>query len=135
MILNGISHEKTYTPSDVLAVIVGGGVRTFISDPKTIHITLWKAKRYYPILNVFAFTVGDVYPFSRELEDAINILQRSRLIFTDSPDYKTYTIARNINHVAAKILERFDDVQKKQLRELSMIFRVECEGNELSSVG
>lgn len=113
--------------SDVLAVVLGClSVEKFAGDPEKIHTTLARIRRHYPILDVFKFTVGDVYPFSRDLEDALSILQRSGMISMANPKYDTYVVTNNGRKIANRLLSAFDESEQKQLREVAEIFREEC---------
>lgn len=119
--------KDTVVASDVLAAILGSlGSDKFTGDPEKIHTTLSRAKRHYPILNIFSFSSGDVYPFSRELEDALSILQRSRMIRMQNPDYDTYVVTHNGRRVAREYLSHFGETEQKQIKELAEIFEFEC---------
>lgn len=125
--MTGTSLQDTVVASDVLAVILGSLSGTkFSGDPEKIHTTLARAKRHYPILNVFSFSSGDVYPFSRDLENALSILQRSRMIRMQNPDYDTFVVTHNGRRVASEYLSRFDQRDQQQLQELAEIFEFEC---------
>jgi hypothetical protein len=113
--------------SDVLAAVLASlSVEKFSGDPEKIHSTIARAKRHYPILGVFNFSSGDVYPFSRELEDALSILQRSRLIRMQNPDFDTYLVTPSGKRVGEEYLLCFSDIEKKQIEELAEIFEFEC---------
>jgi len=125
----------SYLASDVLSVILGSlSVEKFSGDPEKIHSTLALVKRHYPILDVFSFTSGDVYPFSRDLEDSLNILQRSGMISMANPDYDTFIVNTNGRKIGSQLASTlFNESEQKQLREISHIFQEECGIVELSS--
>jgi hypothetical protein len=113
--------------SDVLAAVLGSlSVDKFSGDPSQIHTALARARSHYPILEVFNFSSGDVYPFSRELEDALSILQRSRMIRMQNPDFDTYLLTPNGRRVGREYLERFTEDDQRQVKELAEIFELEC---------
>ena len=119
--------QDTVVASDVLAAILGSlSGSKFTGNPEAIHTTLARAKRHYPVLSVFSFSSGDVYPFSRDLENALSILQRSRLIRMQNPDYDTFVVTRNGRRVADEYLSRFSEAEVKQIKELAEIFETEC---------
>lgn len=123
----GTTLQNTIVASDVLAVILGSlSGSKFSGDPEKIHTTLARARRHYPLLNVFSFSSGDVYPFSRDLENALSILQRSRMIRMQNPDYDTFVITHNGRRVANEYLSRFDQHEQQQLKEIAEIFEFEC---------
>jgi hypothetical protein len=121
-----------HVAADVLAALLGQlQVKKFVGDPERLHTCLARASRHYSILNPFRFTVGDVYPFSRDLEDALSILQRSRMIRMENPDYDTYVITANGENIGRHLLESFGDEEKQQLKELEEYFRLECGKEEI----
>jgi hypothetical protein len=125
---------QEHVASDILAAILGRlSVDKFTGDQERIHTTLARIKRHYPILGAFNFTVGDVYPFSREVEDALSILQRSKMISMENPEYSTFVITPSGRKVAASVLEEFDQDERRQLTELAEIFGGECGKPKLAS--
>jgi hypothetical protein len=121
------SLQNELVASDVLAAILASlHVNKFTGDTEKIHTTLARAKRHYPILNSFTFSSGDVYPFSRQLEDALSILQRSRMIRMENPDYDTYVLTPNGRIVGTEYTSVFDEAGQKQIKELAEIFEFEC---------
>lgn len=128
------AQVQDHVASDILAAILGLlSVNKFTGDQEKIHTTLARVKRHYPILNAFNFTVGDVYPFSREVEDALSILQRSRMISMENPEYSTFVITPSGRKVAGSVLGEFDQDEQRQLSELAEIFSGECGKLELAS--
>jgi hypothetical protein len=123
--------EERIAP-DILAALLGQlQVKKFVGDPEKLHTCLARASRHYSILNTFRFTVGDVYPFSRDLEDALSILQRSRMIRMENPDYDTYVVTENGKTIGNRLLESFGEEEKQQLKELEEYFRLECGKEEI----
>src|SRR5439155_8890025 len=109
--------QKELVASDVLAAILASlHVNKFTGDQEKIHTTLARAKRHYPILNAFSFSSGDVYPFSRQLEDALSILQRSRMIRMENPDYDTYVLTPNGKFVGTEYVSVFEKAEQKQIK-------------------
>lgn len=115
-------------PSDILAGILCflKGSR-FSGDPEKIHSTIARLQRHYSILDAFTFTRGDVYPFSRLLEDSLSILQRSRVIGMENPDYDTYCVKEESKQfIGENVLGNFFAEQREQLQEIAEIFEAEC---------
>jgi hypothetical protein len=115
-------------PSDILAGILCflKGSR-FSGDPEKTHSTIARLQRHYSILDAFTFTRGDVYPFSRLLEDSLSILQRSRVIGMENPDYDAYCVKQESKQfIEEKVLGCFSDEDRQQLREIAEIFEAEC---------
>jgi hypothetical protein len=123
----GTELLKKHVASDVLAAILGSlKVDKFEGDPEKIHTTFARTQRHYPLLRLFNFTVGDVYPFSRDLEDALSVLQRSRMIRMQNPDYDTYVVTRAGRTVSEALLMTFTESDQQEIKELSEIFEAEC---------
>jgi hypothetical protein len=121
------SLQNNAVASDVLAAVLASlNIEKFSGDPEKIHSTLARAKRHYPILDVFSFSSGDIYPFSRELEDALSILQRSRMIRMQNPDFDTYLVTPSGKRVGERYLSKFSDGERAQIEELAEIFEFEC---------
>lgn len=123
-----LREAGSYVPSDILAGILCflKGSR-FSGDPEKIHSTIARLQRHYSILDAFTFTRGDVYPFSRLLEDSLSILQRSRVIGMENPDYDTYRVEEESKQfVAENVLAHFSDEQRQQLQEITEVFESEC---------
>lgn len=114
-------------PSDILAVILARLDSTrFTANAKTIHTTFARAKRHYPLLSAFNFTSSEVYPFSRELEDSFSILQRSRMISRQNPDYAVYELTPTGKQIGVARIEKLDPETQRQIAELAEIFSFEC---------
>ncbi|HXY79355.1 MAG TPA: hypothetical protein VEI08_01835 [Candidatus Bathyarchaeia archaeon] len=128
--MNTTLQHADPVPSDVLAGILAHlGVDKFTGDSEVIHTILARAKRHYSVLNVYNFTSGNLYPFSRELEEALSILQRSRMIRMENPDYDTYVIPPTGKRLAEQIFAMFAADDQRQLRELAEIFASQCGKN------
>ena len=111
---------------DAIACIIGSlESRKFTGETRKIHTTLARLHGYYPVIESLHFTEGDVYPFSRSLEDALTVMQRSRLVRMENPDYDAYVVTAAGKAMANRILDVYPEEESSQLRELAKIVDIE----------
>jgi len=116
-----------YVASDMMAVIVAMlKSDTFIADTGMIQTFFWRMRRIMPILQgVMNFSTTGPFPFSRDLEDALNILYGSRIIVMTA-DFKKYVIRETGRAVVEDhIRALFTDEELKQLGEIAGAFAQE----------
>lgn len=126
--------------SDILAAILGlmpddpnARETRFTGESERIHTILERVQRHYSVLDSFNFTQDDLFPFSKELEDSLAILQRSRMIKMENPDFIEYVVPTSTKRlVEREVIEMFDDSERQELKELASIFAAEC-GTSISS--
>lgn len=97
----------------------------FTGNTRRIHTTVARLSGYYPVIESLRFTRDDIYPFSRELEDALAVLQRSRLVRMENPDYDTYVVTPAGKVMATRLLDSYPEDEATQLRELAKAVEIE----------
>ena len=122
------NSQQRYLPADIIAAILGLlGCENFVGDTEKIHSTLESLRQEHAILREFAFSTNDIFPFSRELENSLAVLQRSRLLRMENPDFSIYVVKQDSkDYVKKEILPRFTSDELLELRELSRIFEAAC---------
>jgi hypothetical protein len=93
---------------------------TIPTDDETIHTAFYKLKKEYPdFFKDFIFTRGDLFPFSKDLEEILFRFQQSYLLGTINPTYEKYILKSNSKEIIKeKLSERFTPQEKVQLTEM-----------------
>lgn len=117
-----------YVPGDIIAGMFYYFDRPFFTgDYKKIHETIFEARGKFDILKVFPFSEGEVFPFSRKLEEVLQRLELSRIIGMENPDFKRFIVKTQAKeYLKERILPLFDDEEKKQLEDLGKYFSRIC---------
>jgi hypothetical protein len=117
-----------YLSTDIIAaVLFYSNLEYFTGDLKLIHETIFKMRNRSKLLRHFPFSENDVYPFSRQLEDVLFSLERSRIIGMENPDFEKFKIKqKGKDYIKEKILPRFGDKERTELESLGAEFRSYC---------
>jgi hypothetical protein len=121
-------EKKKYVPGDIIAgIFFYLEAPYFTGDIGKIHATIFEAKEKFKILKAFPFSVEDVSPFSRRLEDVLNRLELSRVIGMENPDFTRFLVKeKSKKYLEERIIPLFDDREKEQLRSIAAIFKEKC---------
>ena len=122
------SGVENYVPSDIVGGIVAYLKSTrFSGSTETIHTNIARLRAYYPLLRRFSFSRHDAFPYSRRLEQALSVLQRSRKSGMENPDFDTYIVSDEAkSYFQVEVLPRFTEAEREQLKEIAEVFEAEC---------
>lgn len=125
-----LTELGSYIVDDVVAAIIAlvpNGNR-FEANTRQIHETFRDLREQYSILQgKLNFSQDDVFPFSRQLEEAFATLELSRIIGMENPDYTRYLIKdEGRRFVTAQLLPLFSDEEQQQLRAMAIEFAQRC---------
>ncbi len=120
--------QQRYLPTDIVAAILGLlGCEDFMGNTERIHSTLASLRGQHPILREFAFSTNDIFPFSRELENSLAVLQRSRLLRMENPDFSLFVVKQGAKeYIKTQVLPRFQPDELLELREIARKFEEAC---------
>jgi hypothetical protein len=120
--------KKRYLPADIVAAVLGLlGCEDFTGNTERIHSTIASLREQHPILREFAFSTNDIFPFSRELENSLALLQRSRLLRMENPDFSLFVVKQGAReYIKTEILPRFRPDELLELREIARKFEEAC---------
>ena len=126
-----IKHSSTppsIVSTDIIAaVLYYSYLNHFRGDLKLIHETVFELRKDSNLLKSFPFSQNDVYPFSRQLEDALFSLERSRIIGMENPDFEMFIIKeKGKTYIQEKIIPRFNRGQLDELENLGKKFSSKC---------
>jgi hypothetical protein len=117
-----------YLSTDIVAgVLFYSKLESFTGNIRLIHETIYRLRDHSRLLRSFPFSLNDVYPFSRQLEDVLFSLERSRIIGMDNPDFESFKIKKKgKTYIQKKILPRFGESELHELEKLGEEFRAAC---------
>lgn len=120
--------KARYLPSDIIAAILGLlGCENFTGKTEKIQTTIATLRKHHPILQEFAFSTNGVYPFSRELENSLSVLQCSRLLRMENPDFNVYVVKHTAKeYIRSNVLPRFKPDELLELHEIARKFEEVC---------
>lgn len=125
-------ESREFVPDDVIAGILGfldpPKETTYLTgDPRVIHEAIFALRDKYPLLKVFPFSQGDIYPFSRYLEEVLSRLQVARLLGMENPDFKRYIVKQRAKKIIReRVHKRFNDEQSAELQKIAREFEDRC---------
>ncbi len=127
-----LTEAGKYILDDIVAAIIAlvpeeEGDK-FDANTRQIHETFRELRERYTILrDRLNFSQGDIFPFSRQLEEAFATLELSRIIGMENPDYTRYLIKQEGRRfVTERLLPLFSDDEKQQLRSMAEEFAQRC---------
>lgn len=115
------------TPSDILGALIYLADEEFLmSDPRQLHGAIYMDRGLCPLLDKhFVFSKRAVYPSSRALDEAIGILQLSRILRYADTDFEWYRVDRE---VLVDFIRKFTEEEVAGLRLAAGILRESCGG-------
>jgi hypothetical protein len=122
------NSQERYLPADIVAAILGLlGCENFTGNTERIHTTLAALREQHPILRAFAYSTNDIFPFSRELENSLALLQRSRLLRMENPDFSLFVVKKGAKeYIKTQVLPRFQLDELLEVREIARKFEEAC---------
>jgi len=127
-----LTEAGKYILDDVVAAIIALVPQDrgdkFDANTKQLHETFRDLRDRYTILaGQLNFSEEDVFPFSRQLEEALATLELSRIIGMENPDYTSYLIKdEGRQFVKDRLLPLFAPEEKQQLEEMAGEFARRC---------
>ena len=93
---------------------------TFQSDENILHSAFYELKEEFPdFFEEFIFTRGDIYPFSKELENIFFRLQQSGILEIMNPSYEKFIFKQSSKKIVLEhISDRFNEAEKIRLEEM-----------------
>jgi hypothetical protein len=126
-----ITH--THSPDDLLAgIYLYSGKKKFTSNKAKIHSVMKTLVSKHcrdagHIADDFVFSEGDIFPFSKTLENAIMRLQLSSILIAENPSYYKYSINDDIRREIIEEIERhFEEPEIALIKKMSKEFASEC---------
>jgi len=118
------SNTGAKSPQDVLA-----GVLSFVeadhldANTEKIHETFASLKGQFPdILDNFIFSNNDIFPYSRELDEAMGYLSVARIIGHENPDYQLMIIKKDARPYLKRLVNRvFNQEEKESLKKIASV--------------
>ena len=94
------------------------------TEDKKIHTALFKLQKEYPdLFGEFIFSRGDLYPFSKELEEILFRLQQSGVLGTINPGFEKYILPNKSKKVILESLsEKLSKEEKEKLEQMTNKF-------------
>lgn len=127
-----LTETGKYILDDIVAAIIAlvppeQGDK-FEANTRQIHETFHDLRERYSILrDRLNFSQEDVFPFSRQLEEALGTLELSRIIGMENPDYTRYLIKEDGRaFVKERLLPLFSDNERQQLEAMAAEFAQRC---------
>lgn len=121
--------QQKYVLGDVVcALLTKGNLEAFTGDTAKIHKTFHAMRTDFPLLQrTMVFSDREVFPFSRELEEALLKLELSRIIGMENPDYDRYIVkSAGREFVEKYIVPLFSEEELRQIQEMASVFAEEC---------
>ena len=127
-----LTEAGKYILDDIVAAVIALVPESrgdkFDASTRQIHDAFRDMREHYPILkDQLSFSQEDVFPFSRQLEEAFATLELSRIIGMENPDYTRYLIKPGgRSFVKDRLLPLFAEEEQQQLRDMAEVFAQRC---------
>lgn len=128
MTFTSAKEVSKFSPMDVVSnVLVRSKVEEVPSDRKflqTFFMTMKEQDNVSSLLEDFAFSEADIYPFSRELESLLTLLQLGGVIIMENPKFSKFRVNQKVREkILRKASGKFDERQQELLDELGQEFK------------
>ncbi|TRZ83494.1 hypothetical protein D4R86_00675 [bacterium] len=126
--MNRKSVKARFVPYDVIAGILALVKGKYLaSSRRKIHQAICELRKSHQLLKCFPF---DQDSFSCVLGESLDLLELSRLMTGESPDFRRLVLdPKHQKRIYQKLPQHFNDAQIKELQQIAQEFEERCKSS------